>query len=221
MGKDGAIFYFLIPLIAAGTPVSMTCRLPHFRKAQTSHNNASASLGLRLRISMCRRGLHAKGRNPQTGETIQIAASKAVRSSSGASSEASRRWGLRWTHQLIRARPDRAPLASLCARRNKRVSRPYGGRNSPQFRPRRLRRRHEPLSLLPGALRVYVASAVVVLLGAAPPPSRSRTRPPIPRTMHRTYSFARGRANSNECRLKKLGYQRTTAWNHFRNSQKL
>jgi hypothetical protein len=54
----------------------MTCRLPHFRKAQTSHNNASASLGLRLRISMCRRGLHAKGRNPQTGEIIQIAASK-------------------------------------------------------------------------------------------------------------------------------------------------
>jgi hypothetical protein len=74
------------------------------------------------------------------------------------------------------ARPDRAPLASLCARRNRRVSRPYGGRSSPQFRPRRPRCRHAPLSLLPGALRVYVASAVVVLLGAAPPPSRSRTR---------------------------------------------
>src|SRR5205823_5753731 len=59
---------------------------------------------------------------------------------------------------------------------------------SPQSRPQRTRRRHGPLSLLPGALRVYVARAVVVLLGAAPRPSRSRTRPPIPRTTHRTTS---------------------------------
>jgi hypothetical protein len=96
--------------------------------------------------------------------------------------------GLRWTHELLRARPDRAPLASLCARRNRRVSRPCGGRSSPQFRRRRPRRRHGPLSLLPGALRVYVASAVVVLLGAALPRSRSRTRSSIPRTTHRTTS---------------------------------
>src|SRR5712672_123807 len=88
----------------------------------------------------------------------------------------------------VRARPDRAPLASPCARRSRRVSRPYGGRRSPQFRPRRPRRRHGPLSSLPGAPRVYVAGAVAVLLGAAPPPSRSRTRPPIPRTTHRTTS---------------------------------
>src|SRR5882757_3329615 len=33
-----------------------------------------------------------------------------------------------------------------------------------------------------------VAGAVAVLLGAAPPPSGSRTRPPIPRTTHRTTS---------------------------------
>ncbi len=39
------------------------------------------------------------------------------------------------TQELIRARPDRAPLASLCARRNRPVSRPYGDRSSPQFRP--------------------------------------------------------------------------------------
>src|SRR6202047_2066366 len=96
--------------------------------------------------------------------------------------------GLRWPHELLRARPDRAPLASLYARRNRRVSRPYGGRSSPQFRPRRPRRRHGPLSSLPGAPRVYVAGAVAVPLGAAPPPSRSRTRPPIPRTTHRTTS---------------------------------
>src|SRR5262249_50108845 len=74
------------------------------------------------------------------------------------------------------------------ARRNRPVSRPYGDRSSPQFRRRRPRRRHGPLSLLPGALRVYVASAVVVLLGAALPPSRNRTRSPIARTTHRTTS---------------------------------
>src|SRR6267143_1333453 len=88
--------------------------------------------------------------------------------------------------RALRARPDRAPLASLYARRNRRVSRPYGGKSSPQFRPRRPRRRHGPLSSLPGAPRVYVAGAVAVRLGVAPPPSRSRTRPPIPRTTHRT-----------------------------------
>src|SRR6266853_464682 len=88
----------------------------------------------------------------------------------------------------IRAWPDRAPLANLCARRNRRVSRPCGGRSSPEFRRQRPRRRHGPLSLLPGALRVYVARAVIVLLGAAPRPSRSRTRLPIPRTTHRTTS---------------------------------
>src|SRR5215510_16184648 len=100
----------------------------------------------------------------------------------------SRRRGLRWTHELLRARPDREPLASLCAKRNRPVSRPYGDTSPPQFRRRRPRRRHGPLSLLPGALRVYVACAVVVLLGAALPPSRSRTRSPIPRTTHRTTS---------------------------------
>src|SRR6267143_4535718 len=93
--------------------------------------------------------------------------------------------------RALRARPDRAPLASLYARRNRRVSRPYGGKSSPQFRPRRPRRRHGPLSSLPAAPRVYVAGAVAVLLGAAPPPSGSRTRPPIPRTTHRTTSRTR------------------------------
>src|SRR6516225_2268406 len=104
-----------------------------------------------------------------------------------------RRWGRAGAgpaldHELLRAPPDRAPLANLCARRNRPVSRPYGDRSSPQFRPQRPRRRHGPLSLLPGALRMYVASAVVVLLGAALPPSRSRTRSPIARTTHRTTS---------------------------------
>src|ERR1700751_4572210 len=41
---------------------------------------------------------------------------------------------------------------------------------------------------LPAALGLYAASAVVVLWGPPLPPPRSRPRPPIPRTTHRTTS---------------------------------